>query len=94
MKCQFKGCDGNGSTENFSTHSNIKRCPLARDSRIREEKDLNTKDIKIEKIIEDLKKKCHDLEIKLLENRNQNMFNLVIKKVFFKFFQSFKKILK
>ena len=51
VKCQFEDCDGSGSTENFATHTNIKRCPLARDNVQNEKNEIITKNLKFQIII-------------------------------------------
>ena len=72
VKCQLENCDG--STENFATHTNIERCPLARDNVQKEKNEISTNHLtnqKFQKSIEELKKKNHDLEIDLSEIRNK-----------------------
>ena len=82
VRCQFEGCERCGSTANFGTHTNIKRCPLARDNVQKEKNEISTNHLKFQRIIEELKKKNHDLEIDLSEIRNKKSLNLVIKKNF------------
>ena len=55
---------------------------MARDNVQNEKNEISTNHLKFQRIIEELKKKNHDLEIDLSEIRNKKSLNLVIKKNF------------